>query len=87
MAANSKPICSSDRPRVDFSAWSWDRPGIGFRGTPDAADRDGSDAHRYRELMAATLRLKVRGFMSPASTSSRSWDNQSWANDGSISLR
>ncbi|WP_226402850.1 hypothetical protein [Synechococcus sp. MU1643] len=37
--------------------------------------------------MAATLRLKVRGFMSPASTSSRSWDTQNNASgSGSMHL-
>ena len=86
MAAIRSPICSSDRPQVVFSAWSRERGGIGLRGTPVTAERLGSAAHRYRELMAATLRLKVRGFMSPASTSSRSWDTQSCANDGSISV-
>ena len=53
------------------------RGGIGLRGTPVTAERLGSAAHRYRELMAAIRRLKVRGFMSPASTCSRSWDTQS----------
>ena len=46
-----------------------------------------SAAHRYRELMAAILRLKVRGFMCPASTCSRSWDTQSWQNAALISRR
>ncbi|MEC7738857.1 MAG: hypothetical protein VYE46_08300 [Cyanobacteriota bacterium] len=34
--------------------------------------RLGSDARRYSELAAAMRLLKVRGFMSPASTCSRS---------------
>ena len=50
---------------------------IGLRGTPVTAERLGSAAHRYRELMAAIRRLNVRGFMRPASTCSRSWDTQS----------
>ena len=59
MAAINSPICSSVSGLVLFSAWSnIERGGIGLRGTPVTAERLGSAAHRYRELMAAIRRFE-----------------------------
>ena len=77
MQASSDAHCSSDKPRVFFSAVINERGGIGLRGTPVTGDRLGSDAQRYIDDTAAIRRLNVRGFISPASTCSRSWDTQS----------
>ena len=80
-AINSPHLFIRQRPGALLSM-EQRRGGIGFRGTPVTAERLGSDAHRYRELMAAIRRLKVRGFIRSASTCSRSWDTQSWQNAG-----
>ena len=69
---------------------SWGVSGLVLLGAAWSSDRGGSGiAARQsqltglaqppigRALMAAIRRLKVRGFMSPASTCSRSWDTQS----------
>ena len=78
MAAIKSPNCSVVSGLVVFSAWRRARGGIGLRGTPVTAERLGSAAQRNRELMAAILRLKVRGFIRSASTSRLSSSTQSW---------
>ena len=67
MAAINSPNCSVVSGLVVFSAWRRARDGIGLRETPVTAERLGSAAQRNRELMAAILRLKVRGFIRKAS--------------------
>ena len=87
MAAINSPNCSAVSGLVLLLAINIERGGIGFLGTPVTGERHGSAAHRYRELMAAILRLKVRGFIRSASTSRRSSSTQSWQNAGLISRR
>ena len=87
MAAINSPNCSAVSGLVLLLAINIERGGIGFLGTPVTGERHGSAAHRYRELMAAILRLKVRGFIRSASTSRRSSSTQSWQKAGLISRR
>ena len=87
MDAINSPNCSAVSGLVLLLAINIERGGIGFLGTPVTGELHGSAAHRYGELMAAILRLKVRGFIRSASTSRRSSSTQSWQNAGLISRR